>query len=155
MKKKCSNCGEVKEKIEYQHRAMSKDGLTASCKKCLAIRDKKRESPKRREARRIYAKTPQGIEAMKRGRIKWASENKDKISESHRKWISENQNKRAAHVILGNAVRDGRINKGPCEVCGDDKLVHGHHEDYAKPLEVTWLCREHHVCRHNEIREGL
>jgi hypothetical protein len=32
----------------------------------------------------------------------------------------------------------------PCEVCGATK-VEKHHPDYSKPLEVRWLCREHHL----------
>jgi hypothetical protein len=37
-------------------------------------------------------------------------------------------------------------------VCGSKK-VHGHHEDYNKPLEVHWLCPKHHKARHKEMRE--
>ncbi len=33
--------------------------------------------------------------------------------------------------------------KLPCYVCGGSE-VQAYHEDYAKPLEVTWLCRVHH-----------
>jgi hypothetical protein len=35
----------------------------------------------------------------------------------------------------------------PCEICGNPK-VDKHHDDYAKPLEVMWLCRRHHIQRH-------
>ena len=24
-----------------------------------------------------------------------------------------------------------------------------HHEDYEKPLDITWLCRSHHALLHN------
>lgn len=34
----------------------------------------------------------------------------------------------------------------PCVICG--KKAEGHHEDYAEPLEVIWLCRFHHSHRH-------
>lgn len=40
-------------------------------------------------------------------------------------------------------VKRGKVVKKPCEVCGNPK-VRGHHEDYDKPLEVRWLCFEHH-----------
>lgn len=36
----------------------------------------------------------------------------------------------------------------PCEVCGTTKKVHRHHPDYDKPLEVMFLCHEHHVDWH-------
>ena len=31
-----------------------------------------------------------------------------------------------------------------CQVCGAKAKLHGHHEDYSKPLEVTWVCRPCH-----------
>ena len=52
----------------------------------------------------------------------------------------------ARHAVL-SAVRDGRLKKLPCEVCGDPK-VHGHHDDYSKPLDVRWLCATHHAEHH-------
>lgn len=62
---------------------------------------------------------------------------------------------RAAQVTLGNAVRDGRISKKPCEKpgCRRKRGVHGHHEDYTKPLDVIWLCPKHHGERHRELNE--
>lgn len=39
------------------------------------------------------------------------------------------------------AVRVGNLIKPEiCEKCFEKKLLHGHHEDYSKPLEVIWVC---------------
>jgi len=46
-----------------------------------------------------------------------------------------------ARDALRWAIRSGKVARGTCH-CG--KIGHGHHEDYSKPLEVIWLCREHH-----------
>jgi hypothetical protein len=51
--------------------------------------------------------------------------------------------KAQAHDSVSNAMRDGRIKKQPCEICGS--VAHAHHDDYSKPLEVRWLCIKHHV----------
>lgn len=40
-------------------------------------------------------------------------------------------------------IKRGLLIKYPCEICGK-KEVEAHHEDYNKPYEVRWLCREHH-----------
>lgn len=45
------------------------------------------------------------------------------------------------------ALEKGEIKKTPCEICGKKK-VEMHHSDYNKPLEVRWLCREHHMRWH-------
>ena len=67
------------------------------------------------------------------------------------KWRDQNPEKRAAHVILGNRIRDGHIIKPDrCQECGATGKIHGHHEDYAKPLEVEWLCPQCHTNRHKE-----
>jgi len=48
----------------------------------------------------------------------------------------------------------GGLQPQPCAVCGCEKAV-AHHEDYTKPLDVTWLCRTHHQLRHSEINLAL
>jgi hypothetical protein len=48
-----------------------------------------------------------------------------------------------ARRLVYNEIRSGRLIKQPCEICGDLK-VQAHHDDYAKPLEVRWLCKKHH-----------
>jgi hypothetical protein len=57
--------------------------------------------------------------------------------------------KHKARVAVHNAIRAGRLVKGSCEVCGVEK-TDAHHEDYAKPLDVRWLCRKHHMELHRK-----
>ncbi len=45
--------------------------------------------------------------------------------------------------IYSEAIRKGQLVRKPCVVCGKIK-VDGHHSDYAKPLDVVWVCRLHH-----------
>ncbi len=54
-----------------------------------------------------------------------------------------NPRKYKAHNSVNNAIRDRRLIKGSCEVCGATE-THGHHDDYSKPLDVRWLCAIHH-----------
>jgi ribosomal protein S27AE len=67
-----------------------------------------------------------------------------------RSW-QKHPERRAAYIIVGNAVRDKRLIKGPCVHCGSLK-VQAHHEDYAKPLEVTWMCLSCHTEHHKAER---
>ena len=43
------------------------------------------------------------------------------------------------------ALRSGRLVRRPCEHagCGDPR-TEAHHTNYARPLDVRWLCRTHH-----------
>lgn len=41
-----------------------------------------------------------------------------------------------------------------CERCGKPApSIHGHHWDYARPLEVEWLCHDCHNREHREIHK--
>jgi hypothetical protein len=51
------------------------------------------------------------------------------------------------------AMYRGELRREPCEVCGAE--AQGHHDDYAKPLVIRWLCRVHHVEWHHEHGPGL
>lgn len=85
--------------------------------------------PHRMEARMSYARTPEGKEALRRGT---------------KAWIERNPLKRAAQISVGNALRDGKLARKPCEVCSAER-AHAHHDDYTKPLDVRWLCTTHHA----------
>lgn len=69
-----------------------------------------------------------------------------------------NRQMKRAQNQLGFAVREGELMPKDCERCwrkrfdaqGRRKTV-AHHEDYAKPLEVVWLCRRCHMKRHKEM----
>lgn len=61
-----------------------------------------------------------------------------------REYRKENRGKYQATNKVNNALRDKRLERKPCEVCGTTTRVHGHHDDYSKPLDVRWLCAAHH-----------
>lgn len=44
-------------------------------------------------------------------------------------------------------AQKNKTDKQPCIVCGDEKSER-HHEDYSKPLKITWLCRKCHAAYH-------
>jgi len=107
----------------------------------LSAYDKKRANlPHRVKAREEYAKTPAGIKAGNKAKNSWAKRNRKKD--------------RASNAVC-NAVRDGKLSKMPCGVCGSEDRIHGHHDDYDKPLDVRWLCSKHHRQWHRENGEGL
>jgi hypothetical protein len=70
--------------------------------------------------------------------------NRAAVTANKRRWTAANPEKRRAQIAVGNALRDRRITKGSCEECGTDERVEAHHEDYSKPLNVTWLCSACH-----------
>ena len=80
-------------------------------------------------------------------------EGKRQNYERVKRWREENPEKYVAHTIVGNAVRDGKITKRSCAVCGQTKNVDAHHDDYTAPLDVTWLCRKCHGSVHGAINE--
>ena len=65
--------------------------------------------------------------------------------------------KRAANSAVQRAVADGTLAKPDhCSRCQEPVIasqLHGHHEDYDKPLDVAWLCAECHA-RIHAIKKG-
>lgn len=69
----------------------------------------------------------------------------------NRKPLTWAQAKRASARALARIEEQrGRIERKPCEVCGAH--AERHHDDYDKPKEVRWLCREHHMEWHQKFR---
>lgn len=61
----------------------------------------------------------------------------------------EHRKRENVRLQTRRAVQRGTLKKEPCMRCGEAK-VHAHHEDYSAPLDVMWLCTEHHALRHRE-----
>lgn len=78
----------------------------------------------------------------------WAIRNADVLTEKCRTLRREEPEKYRARSAVSNAIRDGRLGRGQCEICCD--WAHAHHEDYSKPLEVRWLCPKHHSEEHRK-----
>jgi hypothetical protein len=83
----------------------------------------------------------------------------------HRKQSSAIRNKndyqkfkkrRQANQLLRRAILKGLVKKWPvCFVHSCNKRPEGHHPDYSKPLDVVWLCPEHHRQAHALIYDYL
>ena len=61
-----------------------------------------------------------------------------------------------AHYAVVAALRDGKLKPLPCETCGKTgdgyHRVVAHHDDYAQPLNVRWLCGSCH--KHHHLKHG-
>lgn len=58
------------------------------------------------------------------------------------------------YTLVGRARAAGTLRRNPCEVCGAPK-AEAHHDDYAQPLAVRWLCRTCHRQWHVQHGPGL
>lgn len=153
--KRCFRCLIEKPLSEFYRHARMSDGRLNKCKECAKadVRqnrleklehyrsyDRKRASrPDRVAARKAYQNTPEGKLAVLRAK---------------KRWEVANAIRRKASLAVNNAIRDGRLQKQPCFVCGSLN-VHGHHASYDLPLVVTWLCPKHHKGAHRALAEIL
>jgi hypothetical protein len=62
--------------------------------------------------------------------------------------------KMLARTAARHAANRGKLQRQPCEICGEAK-VEAHHDDYSKPLQVRWLCPPHHRDVHKASGEPL
>ncbi|ADH03232.1 endonuclease [Bacillus phage W.Ph.] len=90
---------------------------------------------------KAYSQTDAGLEARQRAYDKYRNTTEGKIKEK-------------ARSVVNHAVRDGKLIKPDCcDLCKTEGPVEGHHEDYNKPLEVIWVCKQCHEDIHH-LNEG-
>lgn len=138
-RKQCFKCGEVKPlPAFYKHPKMA-DGHVNKCKECNK-RDVKENRKKKVDYYREYDRD--------RG-----NRHKDGYVS---KWRERYPNKRRAHDAISYAVSSGKMKKPEnCQECGESEFgIHGHHDDYLKPLDVRWLCPSCHSYWHRKNGEG-
>jgi hypothetical protein len=133
------------------------DGYLGKCKECAKSDTKNHREENIDRVREYDRNRPNAKERNEKFKKAHAERMKDpeyreKVNRQHKDWAERNTVKRAAHIITGNAIRDGKLVKQPCEVCGELK-AEAHHDDYEKPLDVRWLCRRHHAEHHKKLRQ--
>lgn len=149
--KVCKGCGVEKELSAFYKHSKMADGHLNKCIECVKERvGKHREL--NLEKIKAYdlarAKTPHRMAKNKA----YAQSEKGKLA--HKKALLNYKNRYpmryAAHVITGNAIRDGKLTPWKiCSICDSTHKIEGHHDDYTKPLEVRWLCEKCHKNWHN------
>jgi len=141
--KVCRKCGEEKALGEFYRHPQMRDGRLNVCKDCKRKYQKDRPADVKAKIERKRGQNPERKKKAYERLCRWRKENPEKAREQARRYPE----KRRARNIVSRAVRDGKLTKMQCEVCGSEK-VHAHHEDYSKPLVVEWLCAKCHRKRH-------
>jgi hypothetical protein len=110
-----------------------RDGHLNICKTCTKERVRRyADSAKVRERERIRSRFSHRLAAR-------------------REYQRINRQMVAAHKAVQCALKSGKLMKpSACSKCDRMRKLDAHHDDYAKPLEVRWLCRpchrQHHAC---------
>lgn len=149
--KQCSKCKITKLLSEFYKCSPNKDGLRYDCKACCrayarsevgkASHAKHRKTEKCKLYRAEYRKTEVGKLSMTKGLAKYNA---------------ANPIKRKAQNTTNYATRSGRMERpDSCEECFGTGKIEAHHNDYALPLDVRWLCRSCHKAWHTENGQGL
>lgn len=130
----CTACGADKPLSAFYDR-------TKRCKECVKERVRRNREAKVEMYRaydRARSTMPHRMELRRKTTMQWAQANPDR---------------RKAQVVLGNALRDGRIIAWPvCALPDCQGKPEAHHPHYGMPLDVVWLCPAHHKQAHAMAR---
>lgn len=130
--KECKRCGIIKDSDKFYVDKTTTSGLRGKCIECMSIERKMKPGVKEYDVIRNkrHARKKKRYEANKRRALK-------------------NPHKEQARAILQASLRYKKIARPiSCYFCDKETKLDGHHHDYKKPLDVTWLCRSCHTRLH-------
>lgn len=120
----CKDCKKKKNESDFY-------GIQGECKVCTKTRVSKN-----------YRKNKSHYQSYDKAR-NLLPERKKKKLEYQSKTRKNHKGKYKARNKVSNAIRDGKLKRLPCVICGDPKSE-AHHLDYRSKLKVVWLCQKHH-----------
>lgn len=149
--RKCKACGEIKALAGFPiYRVRGKSGSRGTCTACW---NAKWSPIVQAHNQRYYDTNRAGMRDAQKRRTRAAHRAPGGKAKHHARndaYEARYPERTAARAAVAVAVRSGRLVRQPCIRCGSK--AHAHHDDYAKPLTVIWLCPEHHGERHRLLR---
>jgi transposase-like protein len=136
--KKCCKCKSTKLLSEFHKGPSVPDKRQYDCKECNSEYARS-ENAKRSKIK--YRKTDAGKLSLANQAVKYRLKSKAK---------TKTQNAVNTEIFSGRLIRSDN-----CEECSSTGTIDGHHDDYAFPLVVRWLCRKCHKAWHTENGQGL
>ena len=133
--KTCVKCKREKSITAFHKNTRNKDGHDGRCKEC------------RRALDRVHYLTRYDDYYAYRRSDAYKKSTQASVATYRKKHPLRSRAWSAVH----KAVKNGTLEKLPCEACGDPN-AHAHHDDYSKPLDVVWLCQPHHAARHQVVQ---
>jgi len=135
--KECFKCHVVKPVEDFYKHPKMGDGRLGKCKECAKADVHKNYRTNKKhyvEYERIRTSQP---------------ERKKHVSLYQKKMTRLNPEKKECRRLTYKAIKNGRLTKLPCEVCGDSKSQ-AHHVTYDDPFNIRWLCFKHHRKLHGQ-----
>lgn len=159
--KTCTKCKISKPKSEFSEQSKitgtdkvsTRDGLRVYCQSCRKAYAK--EYYQNNKAKSFVTSREWRLANPEKRAVickAWRQANPEACAAYQRAWSLAHPERHPAYKLVYNAVKNGILTRLPCEICGTEENVHGHHEDCSKSLDVNWLCQEHHSERHAEIK---
>lgn len=147
--KTCISCDEEKPVGSFYTHPTMADGRLGKCKVCC-----RRDANNNRSTHIDKVRKKDRERGRTQSRKKMVRANAHKYDHLRTEYIRKHRAKHPeaykARTAVGNAIRAGRLTRDPCEVEGCTRKAHAHHEDYSRPLDVRWLCPEHHGLVHRK-----
>jgi hypothetical protein len=146
MTKTCKKCG-VEKALDAFY---ANDNSCKECRKAAVKANRTANIERYRAFDRARASLPHRVAA--REAYQETGAYRASHAAANRRYFEAYPERNRARVMVNNAIRDRRLHKAPCLICGSTE-VEGHHPDYSAPLDVVWLCKPHHDETHALVAE--
>lgn len=117
------SCCKCGSKDRLQITATNKKSMRYKCRKCSTEKSKKYRNPNLSKKHYLIS--------IKRFPKKYKARLKVRLA-----------------IISGKLVKPKN-----CSICGKETIIHGHHPDYSKPLNITWVCAGCHADIHRKLKK--
>jgi hypothetical protein len=149
--KRCTMCGGPGPFYRWKKR-----GKMAFASRCIPCSVERLRLRRKTERHREWSTAHSRSEKVRAYRAR--PEVKARSRQHQREWYLKNKwrvtEKVAARQAVSDAIKRGRLERMPCELCGARPADAHHHMGYSPEhrLSVRWLCKPHHAEAHVQER---
>lgn len=133
--KACTKCKQVLPIADFGWHKQN-NRLQPACRRCNNA-----------QARARHALDPERHRAYNR---EYYRLHKAAVYERTRQRLKDKEHVQKAMWTTSNDKRRGKLTPpDACSICGKRGPIEAHHDDYSKPREIRWLCRQCHMLLHS------